>query len=542
MISVGLAKVLPGWECAEVEWLRGTNLVLLLTLPVLIARILRQNEETPLPTSASTTSMPKQDVVPTKKRTKALSRREIEALQQRAKLELPPTPSASHEDLPEVVPPTIPVETSNTTHAAKVELPKAPKRKEATPYTMAVACTISFLPPLWFFGFLYYTDLASIWLVLACLTLYNDYSSSTAPIRTGCLITFTSIMAVLVRQTNLAWVLFCAAQSILSQIDILSGKNRKGLVEEVKVALQTALGKDSRGRFWKVIALNVVPMLPMLAGCAWFVRWNGSIVLGDKANHQAGLHFPQLGYFLVFASFFGLFPLLFSLSPTRPSNKSHPRSILGTLIHTLTSALAAVMHSAFGSAIKVLRTTLVTGAFYYAVEKYTIDHPFLLADNRHYTFYIWRLFRRNYTSLNIQPKFAVVPVYTLALTAWSTALSKRGALLSILLAGATAATLVPTPLVEPRYFLIPYLLLRIYSQPETEMQGDVSGKEMGTKKEGKGERDGGREKWIWLGLGLALFAVVNAVTVGLFVRRPFEWPAKAVDVGRGEGTTMRFIW
>jgi alpha-1,2-glucosyltransferase len=42
-----------------------------------------------------------------------------------------------------------------------------------------------------------------------------------------------------------------------------------------------------------------------------FLVWNGGIVLGDKSNHMAGLHFPQLFYFTGFLSFFSL-PWTFS--------------------------------------------------------------------------------------------------------------------------------------------------------------------------------------------------------------------------------------
>ena len=36
-----------------------------------------------------------------------------------------------------------------------------------------------------------------------------------------------------------------------------------------------------------------------------FVVCNGSIVVGDKSHHQAGLHLPQVLYCAVFACFFG---------------------------------------------------------------------------------------------------------------------------------------------------------------------------------------------------------------------------------------------
>ena len=529
-ISVGLAKLLPGWECSDVVWLRATNLVLLLTLPVLISRILRQNEEAVLSGPDPSPSARKETVrQPAKK--KPISRSEIVRLQQKAKLETPLTPAGSHDSLPDLAAPTVRSSAEPTPRvAAAVPLLPAPKRKEASPYTMAVACTICFLPPLWFFGFLYYTDLASIWLVLACLTLYNDLNlptPSSSHFTNSALITLTSVLAVLVRQTNIVWVAFCAAQALLSRV-LTTPSRHSAVLRELSAVVGAAVGKE-RGKFWKLVTRNAAPLVPMLVGCAWFVRWNGSIVLGDKSNHQAGLHLPQLGYFIAFASGFGVFPLLFSLSSPGSAKSDSQRAVLPALIDSIRSAVTTVASAMVSTVSGLASLTVVLASFYWAVERYTIDHPFLLADSRHYTFYVWRAFRKTYAlpglPVAVEPRFALVPVYALGLFGWTLALrrARRGALFSVMLWGATAATLVPTPLVEPRYYLLSYALLRIYMHT-------VSGGE---------ER---RLRLWYLALEVLLYAVVNMVTVGLFVAKPFEWASSAVDQRRGEGTTMRFIW
>lgn len=89
----------------------------------------------------------------------------------------------------------------------------------------------------------------------------------------------------------------------------------------------------------------------------------------------------------------------------------------------------------------------------------------------------------------------------------------------------TAAVLVPTPLVEPRYFLSAYLLLRIHSaarprQDETPLRN--------------GQLAVGRtiQDWVWV--ELAWNAVVNAVTIGVFLSVTFEW--------EGWEGKMRFMW
>ncbi|SPO31278.1 related to Alpha-1,2 glucosyltransferase ALG10 [Ustilago trichophora] len=541
-ISVGLAKVLPGWRCDDVAWLRGTNLVLLLTLPVMIARILRQNEERI--TQSSSTPAPKLPVkVPS--RAKAIPRSEIERLQQKAKLEAPPTPDGSHDNLPDIAPPTI---SSSIDNASLVEpagrtpslLAQAPKRKEPTPYIMAVASSIAFLPPLWFFGFLYYTDLASIWLVLACLTLYNDLNlpSSSSSVLTKALITFFSILAVLVRQTNIVWVAFCAGQGVLSQLS-LGCATDSGLVAELVEVFRAVWGKG-RGRFWKVVMQNAAPLVPMLVGCGWFIRWNGSIVLGDKSNHQAGLHLPQIGYFIAFACFFGIFPLLFALST--PSSTGQRQTLISTLTNSTNTCFKTVLTSMSSSPTNLIATAATLAAFYFAVDRYTTDHPFLLADNRHYTFYAWRLFRRSYSLpglwFRVEPRYAMVPVYTVGLFGWTKTVSRRGALFGVLFWLATAATLMPTPLVEVRYYLLPFIILRIYSQPQGLVEECMAGKK---RKEGEEGKEG-KERWTFMLLEVALYTAVNVITVALFIGKSFDWPPDAVDQSRGEGTRMRFIW
>lgn len=76
----------------------------------------------------------------------------------------------------------------------------------------------------------------------------------------------------------------------------------------------------------------------------------------------------------------------------------------------------------------------------------------------------------------------------------------------------TALVLVPTPLVEPRYFLIPYMLLRIHAAAAVRS----------------------RRGWPWEWVEVGWNVLVNAVTVGVFLGRTFEWD--------GWEGPMRFMW
>lgn len=107
-----------------------------------------------------------------------------------------------------------------------------------------------------------------------------------------------------------------------------------------------------------------------------------------------------------------------------------------------------------------------------------IHHPFLLSDNRHYTFYVWR---RIFCLHPVMP-YLFIPGYVACGWAWFLRVGERivvticrgliayahdshvardqTLLQTLILPIFVLPTLLPTPLLEPRYFLIPYVLLR----------------------------------------------------------------------------------
>jgi alpha-1,2-glucosyltransferase len=104
-----------------------------------------------------------------------------------------------------------------------------------------------------------------------------------------------------------------------------------------------------------------------------------------------------------------------------------------------------------------------------------IHHPFLLSDNRHYTFYVWR---RIYMLHPLVP-YLLIPGYIACAWAWFLRLGMlfkcqrecpnhahsftgqdQTFLQTLTLPVLTLLTLLPTPLLEPRYFLIPYIFMR----------------------------------------------------------------------------------
>lgn len=108
----------------------------------------------------------------------------------------------------------------------------------------------------------------------------------------------------------------------------------------------------------------------------------------------------------------------------------------------------------------------------------SIHHPFLLSDNRHYTFYVWK---RIFCLHPVMP-YLFIPGYIACAWAWFLRVGERihssfhkikllidmiwqtaqdqTLLQTLILPIFVLPTLLPTPLLEPRYFLIPYVLLR----------------------------------------------------------------------------------
>ena len=138
------------------------------------------------------------------------------------------------------------------------------------------------------------------------------------------------------------------------------------------------------------------------------------------------------------------------------------------------------------------------------IKSYTIAHPYLLADNRHYTFYIWR---KIITRTELSPIF-LAPIYVFA--GFSVLFSLRRTELAFKLAFPVCVVinLLPQYLLEFRYFVIPFILHRLQFRPQN---------------------------WWTLCAEMALFQVVNVITISLFLFKPFHWEHEPNQI-------QRFMW
>jgi len=274
----------------------------------------------------------------------------------------------------------------------------------------------------------------------------------------------------------------------------------------------------------------VTPYLPVFAGFIAFLVWNGGIVLGHKENHQPVTHWPQLCYFLTF----GTAMLL-------------PTLVRGGLEKTVREAL----FTGLGSPIRVSLTAVFFAAILAAVRQFTIWHPFLRADNRHYVFYLLRWIFLPYPWM----KYAITPIYLACGWLWAWRLRRAVSLTWLLgFIAASILTLVPSPLIEPRYFLIPTIILRIQigrARVSLPQEPDSNFSRTPTLRVKDGNSEGGstqntsgalvpggpaeapcQSHSLWIEWGW--YTLINVLTIGLFLGRKFRWD--------GWEGWMRIMW
>jgi alpha-1,2-glucosyltransferase len=237
---------------------------------------------------------------------------------------------------------------------------------------------------------------------------------------------------------------------------------------------------------------------------------------GDKDNHVASLHLSQMLYIWPFIIFFSWPLLLPQILDTKTLRSRLPRSVVAI---TVMAVIAAVVH--FN----------------------TIVHPFTLADNRHYIFYVFRMLLQHPLI-----KYAAVPVYFvsawLVINALGSAQPNAGERVSLVLVwlASTALSLVTAPLVEPRYFMVPWLIWRLHVPGQVRVENAKTTEGTSNRKNDQAARKQNNthpvivwtlEHLLWI--ELAWFLLVNGATCWLFLERPFGWKQEP-------GKLQRFMW
>ena len=124
---------------------------------------------------------------------------------------------------------------------------------------------------------------------------------------------------------------------------------------------------------------------------------------------------------------------------------------------------------------------------------------------RHYTFYIWRkiIARKEPWS-----KFLLIPVYFYGGFCCCHSIRKTNIIFKLSYVVFVFLNLCPQLLLEFRYFVIPYFMYRLQVRPTN---------------------------WTKLVLETVLYLSVNAITIYLYVMKPFTWENEPEQ-------TQRFMW
>lgn len=311
--------------------------------------------------------------------------------------------------------------------------------------------------------------------------------------------------------------------------------------------------------------------------------------VGHKEFHTAGIHLAQMLYIWPYFVFFSwpllVIPLINVLAPKNPALPKYLNYGLTRTQKKLPRAMAVL---------------LVIPVMLAIVHFNTIVHPFTLADNRHYVFYVFRLLLGTHPGV----KYVAVPVYLFC--AWAVILALgfsfvrprftrlvdqaptpkpsapkntgkeqptkakgpgrkseeksrpqqngpdpevlarvRNHLIEranhepdaphvsfvLVWLAATTLSLVTAPLVEPRYFIIPWVMWRLHLPPAPTLAAY------------KLDTPATEEEKAWMELAMnspkfvetMWFMIINSVTGYVFLYKGFEWPQEP-------GKIQRFMW
>ncbi|KAH8173497.1 DIE2/ALG10 family protein [Sarocladium implicatum] len=460
-------------------------------------------------------------------------------------------------------------------------------------YNLHTALNICLFPLLFFFSGLYYTDVASTLSVLAALLNHLKRVSCSSKAKDPSLVNglWTLVLGnatLVMRQTNVFWVVvFMGGLEAVHAVKSLKPTPSKDLQSDSSLFARvkhffwrSSLGdvhdeklSDAWVEDWVLTAASLLvagfcnfahvltriwPYIGVLASFVGFVLWNGSVVLGDKTNHVATIHLAQMLYIWPFFAFFSLpllLPYAFSLLDRllitfRPSAQKGSTKKTKAVSHK--SKIPASMWLTALNALYVLGTIL----FSVAIVRYnTIIHPFTLADNRHYMFYIFRYTIRRASSIRYglvlgytisrwliwgllsgPPNIpAVAPSKDSKVDAAQGKISQESSKMivttstAIIFLLATSLSLITAPLVEPRYFIIPWVIWRLLI-PAWHVHSFASSPEGGLISASANDRGFlgkavhfAQQYDVRLILETSWFLLVNGATIAIFLLKPYQW-------------------
>lgn len=361
------------------------------------------------------------------------------------------------------------------------------RRLHGTRHAICTSLSIITNPVLFFFSALYYTDQCSLMFIL--LMLYSSLCGY------GILSALFGSYGIFVRQTNVVWLFTSLCILVGRHITPLFSTTQDSSMLPARSWFSHLMGKTFRQPFVICLAVcRAVYKAPfhftVVLGFMVFVQQNKGIVLGDKTAHLVVIHVCQLWYFVVFCTIHTPYEALQFL-----------RRCFQRLCRCSITQLAYICFLISLALVFIL----------FSLRYSSFVHPYLLADNRHYTFYIWR----KVISRTPSTFYLLSLGYLFCSAFWVDCLFGSGLtfthwLVNMSLVIGSVVCLVPAGLLEPRYFLPPYVLWRLFAMRL---------------------QSGSSKGWLF---ELSLNVLVIGITGYLFHSKPFFWTH--------EPGVQRFIW
>lgn len=350
-------------------------------------------------------------------------------------------------------------------NGSKSSAPQVMLTSETRVNRLMSSLQLATFPPLFFFSFFYYTDPGSLFFVLI---MYYYHMS-----RHEWLASLFGLISLLYRQTNIIWCLFLASYTSLKIIQKYSDK------------IFVAKKKSNRIKsFVTIVAPQIVITCAgyLLLGLMFsiFLIINRGIVLGDRKSHEAVFHGTQVLYFLFFSFWFG-FPWIMTAA-----------NFKRFLSYASSNKMKMISLASLMSVI---------------ISKTSHVHQYLISDNRHYTFYVWR----RVLNRNSAMPYLLIPMYIYTGFTMISLISKqRDIIWKMLFVSSIFLNLIPQKLLEFRYFLTPFIIwrLNINSTNSTHRQ---------------------------LLAEFFMNTIINGVTLYIFLYKTFKWKHDMTDV-------QRFMW
>mmetsp|Transcript_19534 Transcript_19534/g.18868 ORF Transcript_19534/g.18868 Transcript_19534/m.18868 type:complete len:540 (+) Transcript_19534:194-1813(+) len=338
------------------------------------------------------------------------------------------------------------------------------------------------------------------------------------------LLLIASCVSVLIRQTNAIWLLFIAGTMMLSHLEQKNIFRDSPVISIEKISdfLLKLLRNSS------YLLLVTWPILVPIVFFAAFVLFNKGIVVGDKDHHQPVVHMSMPLHACGILTLL-LLPIIIDDVYTRMNNKSK---------QDLKIASNAIRNREYQWLFHFLGLSMVTLILQFSC----LSHPFLLADNRHYSFYIWaRVLSKPIYRLFLSPLY-----YTCSWWSLSRLVQGRGFIWLSIYVVALVVTLVPAHLLELRYFT-PAIVIAVINLPE--IGESIDDNDLTNKKNNHVNIKNDATSWIKVKkifffkgiqnrkylilMSIFYCCIINMITIHVFLYRNFTW---------NDATTARFMY